>query len=217
MNTITKINNSDLSLIPLHQSIDFADWVVIGLCILTILLSRIINSNYIVALFKSKDFSFSNNKVSLISLLLNYIFTLSLFIKSIIEMNGRLLISPFYTYLILTSILIGITIIKFLTMLSITNIFGGKNNFHTFYHLKFYQITGVVMLPLYIFSYFFNEKSKFYLLSFAFILYVLLIIIREMSAFIIAIKNSVSFLYIILYLCTLEILPLILFIKILVG
>ena len=220
-NYINKVFQTDFYLEPINNSIDWSDWVVLGLCILTLISSRILNFEYLTTFFKKSPDYFSTNKASVLSLVFNFILTSSFFLKQVILApplsfsffkNNNLLI-----YLTLFLSISALIILKFLTLYLLRILFNTKSNYILYYHLKYYQMMGILILPLFLLSYFLSPEIKTYIYGFSFILYCLLLIRRESEIFFTALKQRVSFLYIILYLCTLEILPLILSIKILIG
>ncbi len=220
-NYINRIFQGDLSLTPINHSIDWSDWVVLSLCVITLLISRIFNFEYINTFHKKNPDFYSTNKASVYSLVINFILTASFFLKQVITTfnfsNSFFNNNSTLIYLTLFFTISGIIILKFLTLYTLRILFNTKYSFTIYYHLKYYQIIGLLMLPLFLFTYFIQIEIKSYVFLVAFIIYGLLIIIREVEIFITALKQKISLLYIILYLCTLEILPLILFIKILVG
>jgi hypothetical protein len=77
----------------------------------------------------------------------------------------------------------------------------------------FGQVTGICLLPVIIFiTYFDNSKSIIFIGA---LVIILLCLYRLFKGFVIAFsKSKVSVYYIFLYLCTLEILPLVLLLKI---
>lgn len=220
-NYIDYIFHNDFSLSPIVSSFDWVDWLFFCLSIISLLVSRLINFDFLTTFFNNPPEYFSTNKVSVFSLSINFVLTSSFFLKHIISIN-----TPAYTffnqnsllaYLILFSSISLIILIKFLILYLLRIIFNSKVSFTIYYHLKYYQLIGLLALPLFILTYFVKSDIKIYFFGFAFIIYYLLIILREIEIFLTALKQKVSLLYIILYLCTLEILPLILIIKILIG
>ena len=88
---------------------------------------------------------------------------------------------------------------------------------HHLNHLVYFQIAGIILTPLLIFTYYLPEDySGLIALSLA-ILVAFFIFIREIQSLARAIRSRIAVLYIILYLCTLEILPLVLIIRLFVN
>lgn len=222
-NYINRVFHGDLSLIPIHHSIDWTDWMILSLCVITLLISRLLNFEYLTTFYKKVPDFYSTNKASVVSLLLNFMLISSFFIKQILTANNNKTYFSFLTnnslllYLIIFTVILSVIFIKIVILYFLRVLFNAKVNFTIYFHLKYFQIIGLLILPLFLFSYFIKSEIKIYFFISAFIFYVLLILMREVEIFLAALKQKISLLYIILYLCTLEILPLILFIKILVG
>ncbi len=116
--------------------------------------------------------------------------------------------------IICAAILIKFIIIKIISYLAKTT--DGTHE-HILNHLVFFQLAAIVITPALIFTHFLpTEISEIVHLCLMGII-LLLVFIREIQSFVRAIRIRVSFLYIILYLCTLELLPLILIIKLFVS
>ncbi|MGV6860152.1 MAG: DUF4271 domain-containing protein [Putridiphycobacter sp.] len=211
------INRADLILASAEHSIDWSDWLILSLSLISILISRISNYNYIPVFLNQNQAFFSTNKLSVFTLLVNFIFTASFFIKQITTSFISPEFSPILLYAIIFFSIGAIILLKFLILQVLTFLFDRKTNFSIFYHLKYYQLIGLVIFPIFLLSYFTPEVVKNFIYYSALFIYFGLILYREFRLFLIAIQERISFLYIILYLCTLEILPLILVIKILVG
>ncbi len=119
---------------------------------------------------------------------------------------------------------IGLSVFKNLLIFIIAFVFKRRDYFHIQNHFSFYQIIGVIFVPLFILSYFLGDfvvfnKSITMLETYTFfgLLALIILVIRELKSLFTALTKSISLFYIILYLCTLEILPIILLIKILNG
>jgi len=87
---------------------------------------------------------------------------------------------------------------------------------HWINHLIFFQISGILITPVLCFTHFLSQSVQYRVMLMLAILVGIMIFIREIQSFIRAIRVRVSLLYIILYLCTLEIIPLVVIIKALV-
>lgn len=91
---------------------------------------------------------------------------------------------------------------------------GGQNeNRYTF--LMFYQVTGIVLLPVCILAAFGPEYLHFYTIIFGLLLIGLVYITRLVRGVVIGIDSGSAVMYIFLYLCALELAPLIVGIKLL--
>jgi len=118
-------------------------------------------------------------------------------------------------------ILVGIVVIVFLKYgliktLSFVSQTNEGTSEHWINHLIFFQITGILMTPVLCFTHFSSQTIQYNTIIALAILICAMIVIRELQSFIRAIKLRVSLVYIILYLCTLEIIPLVVIIKALV-
>jgi len=220
-NNIEHISNSTFELESINHGIDWLNWTMVLICVISIIGSRISDYNYIPNLFKLKTNYNSNQihtkKISSLSLLLNYLVILTLFIWQYIIISGKNFIAPLLLFLlILGGIILG-TSLKFLIIYVIDVVFKRKIHFHINLHITYFQISGIILLPFYFLSFFSESgiKSQIYLA--VAVLFSLNLIIRELKSLLTALNNRISLLYIILYLCTLEILPLILAVKILKG
>ncbi|MCB0476522.1 MAG: DUF4271 domain-containing protein [Crocinitomicaceae bacterium] len=77
----------------------------------------------------------------------------------------------------------------------------------------FYQAQGILLLPFTIALIFSSFEQQYYLALIAISVFVLIGVIRTVLSFLYAIRYGFSVLYIFLYLCTLEILPLVVIFK----
>lgn len=220
-NNFKYISDPSFNIESINHQIDWLNWAVVLLCAITIISCRISDYNYIPNLFKQKN-NFNSSQITLkkfssLALLLNYYLIGSLFIWQILIITKSSFISSNLLFAIILGGLIGINIIKFLFISLIDLIFKRKIHFHIKLHISYFQISGLILFPIYVLSFFAPLETKVTTYIIAGILFGLTLIIRELKSLFIALNNRISFLYIILYLCTLEILPLILAIKILKG
>jgi len=231
-NHVKYIHDSNFELMQTHQYFDWFSWSIVLVCLILVIVSRLSNYDYISKLFKRHN-NFNSNanslsKLSSILLIVNYYLVISLFIwQFIIELNVLTLNTYLLFGIVLVS-LVSLSTFKIISIYMIDILFKRKNHFHIRYHLSFTQIIGILALPLYVFSFFLfpNQNLDLFLnvsihkidiYLFVLILFSLTILFREFKSLFTALNNRISLLYIILYLCTLEILPLILAIKILKG
>jgi len=118
-------------------------------------------------------------------------------------------------------ILVGIAVVVFLkygfikTLSHVSQTSEGTNE-HWINHLIFFQITGILMTPVLCFTHFSSQTVQNSTIISLAIFICIMIVVRELQSFIRAIRLRVSLVYIILYLCTLEIIPLVVIIKVLV-
>jgi hypothetical protein len=151
-------------------------------------------------------------------LFISYILAFSLFIFNSYKFYFPISVFPSLNFLIYLKVLIGVIIFYLLKMALFW--FNGyifrASNETSDYVLNLYlfgQITGICLLPVIVITTYF-ENNKIVLYAGAVVI-ILLSIYRLLKGFVIALsKSKVSAYYIFLYLCTLEILPLVLLVKI---
>lgn len=123
---------------------------------------------------------------------------------------------PSWVMLVFSGGLILLFLIKMLVINTIGFIRQEKSGIyeHLLNHFIFFQVSGIILTPLLIFTHY---LSKSYLTSVSIgLLFILFfcIFIRELHSLGRAIQAKVSLFYIILYLCTLELLPLLVGIRV---
>lgn len=79
---------------------------------------------------------------------------------------------------------------------------------HMYNHFIFYQITSIILTVLLIFSHYLPSDYRNMINLTLIILFSMLLLIRELKSLSRGIQANISIFYIILYLCTLEIIPL---------
>ncbi|NOQ71647.1 MAG: DUF4271 domain-containing protein [Crocinitomix sp.] len=85
---------------------------------------------------------------------------------------------------------------------------------HLINHLLFFQIGGILLTPILIFTQYIPTSYREITLIAILILLALIIFIREFQSLTRAMQHKISFFYIIVYLCTLELLPLVVGIRV---
>jgi len=86
------------------------------------------------------------------------------------------------------------------------------------YNILFYvQHMGLVLLPIVLTLTFVDQSSKEIVLYFTYGILLLLYLFRLLKTILIGVRETVPLLYLFLYLCTLEFLPLVVIIKLLIG
>lgn len=118
------------------------------------------------------------------------------------------------TVLLLIGILLGSALFKWVLMwlLSFIIQFRGGIVEHGMNHLIYYQVAGIILTPILILTHFLPVESYQFVAWGSLIIAVLIILVREIQSIGRALKSRVSVLYILLYLCTLELMPLVLII-----
>ena len=206
LNSITHIDYTNLQLIRQNSEINWLNVISLLLCISLIISSKMISSDSISSIIGLKKEKTQTTKgLPSYFLSLNYFIVITLYIWNYyITTNDA---NHLYSLFIIFSIVIGISYIKLLTIYLIGTFFKRKDHFHLKLHLKFYKLLGVLLLPLYVLTYFFTPENLLFAYIFIAILSLLLLITREILSLFAALNNRISLLYIILYLCTLELLP----------
>lgn len=189
-------------------------WTLMAFNLIVFAFIRTLNPGYLRMLFKT---AFSNRQLinniredlnlnGLISILLNLTyFTSTGFIAwrtlhSNIDSHILVLVGALFIGAVIKLIIIQLLIF-------FTNTKIGFQEHHI-NHLLFFQIGGIVLTPILIFTQYLPTGYHEFTLIALLILVGLIIVIREFQSLTRAIQHKISFFYIILYLCTLELLPL---------
>jgi len=231
-NLVKYIHDSNFELIQSQHNFDWFNWSIVLVCIVLVIIARQSNYEYLPKLFKlQNNFNTNTNNLSKLPsflLITNYYLVISLFIWQFLIGLNAFNLNTYLIYGLTLISLISLSISKLIIIYIVDILFKRKNHFHIRYHLSFTQIIGIIVLPFYIFSFFLfpNQNLDLFvnvtigridIYLFVLIIFSLTILYREFKSLFAALNNRISLLYIILYLCTLEILPLILAIKILKG
>ena len=197
-----------------HQTFDLYFWILMGFNLIVFALVRTTNPGYIRNLFVTAIYNRPlNNNLSerlevqhFSSILLNltYFHALApIFLMSYQNSNNHYAI-------FLALILVGLATVKFLFILFLEFILNDRSGLkeHRMNHLIFFQIGGLILTPILIFTHYIPDDYINLMLIILTSIVLLLILIREFQTFIRAIQFRISIFYIILYLCTLEIIPL---------
>lgn len=203
----------------LHYGMDSAFWILIGANLLLIAIARSTNRTYLRSLFVTAVFNrqlLQNSTEelrfgSLASILLTVVyFNCAALIVSLLFLKGF----ESVTYLIVAMIsvlsLLKLGIIKLTAFLTQSS--DGLYE-HQLNHLLYYQIAGVVLTPVLIFTHYLPASYSHSISLILGLLVAFFIFIRELQSLFRAIRARVAVLYIILYLCTLELLPLVVIIQ----
>lgn len=224
VNTFDIINASEEinQAIPIAETFNPFFWILMGFNLLCIAFIRTINPGYLRVLF---DTALNNrhllnnirddlNLRRASSILLNL--TYFNCIAAIISFPGHNF--PQYIILIFSGVFFISALIKLFAMQLISITANARNGImeHTLNHLIFFQVAGVILTPLIIFTHYVSEDYANIVFLALSGLAVLFILVREFQSIIRAIQSKVSIFYIILYLCTLELLPLIVGIRVLI-
>lgn len=200
--------------IPVTDNFNLIFWALIAFNLIAIALVRTLSPGYLKMLFKT---AFSNRQLvnsisddlnlnTLTSILLNmtYFTSVGIIVWKALNANVNSLILILVGALFVGALL-KLIVIQLLIFFTSTKI--GLQDHHI-NHLLFFQIGGVILTPILIFTQYLPAGYHEYTLIAILILVGLIVIIREFQSLTRAIKYKISFFYIILYLCTLELLPL---------
>jgi hypothetical protein len=167
LNSITHINHTDFELIRLNSVINWLNIIALLICVSLIISSKIISSNSISSIIGlRKEKAQTSKGLPSYILSLNYFIVISLYVWNYYKTISDTYFS--YSFFLIFVSIIGISFIKHLTIYLIDTLFKRKNHFHLKLHFQFYQQLGVVLLPLYVLTYFFEPKNL--LLSYFYIL-----------------------------------------------
>lgn len=144
------------------------------------------------------------------SLFFVYVFTISLFLYFVTTHLNPGLLSPSLYPLLLLGVFIAYTIkFSFNSILAFLFSYSNMVPSYSFNVLLYNYVLGIVLIPALALVYF-SDFQSWIILKYVIIPIILItLLIRFIRFFAIGISNNVSFLYIILYICTLEILPLV--------
>lgn len=157
------------------------------------------------------------------NLLLNlvYLFTSSLFIYQILTTKNLVENSKIELVNYIVVVLwIGLFYVVKLIGNSILNIFFDTKEISMEYVYNtslFNNVIGVILLPILFLNNFTNLQNSIFYQKFSLGLIFIVLLFRTMRYIKLGLKKNISVLHIILYLCTLEILPLIVIIKFFIG
>ncbi|MFK8046607.1 MAG: DUF4271 domain-containing protein [Crocinitomicaceae bacterium] len=187
-------------------------WVLVLLGTGSIILARIIKSSYINGLFQyTKNYNqqlFSLNSLSTPFLIFNYLIALSLSIYLFIDSKEQNLAEETVIYVFIT--ILTYYILKIGIQYFLANWFQRKELFAVKNAFRSYQIVGLIILPICTLSIYQTSGTKLYISYFIFSIVILSLLFVWYFSLKDSIQYKISLFYIFLYLCTLEILPLLL-------
>jgi len=211
-NTINHITPSNFELLKVNSELNWLNITVILFCILLIIISKSISSKSIASIISLNKNNPLQPKGTITYLLsLNYFIVVTLYIWNYYALTS--IDFNYNSFFIILISVIGISLLKLTVIYLIDILFKRNNHFHITLHIQFYKLQGIILLLLYILTYFFDNQTLTTTYLFILIFTIILIIIREIKSLFTALNNRISLLYLILYLCTLELLPIALIIK----
>ncbi|MBK7127902.1 MAG: DUF4271 domain-containing protein [Crocinitomicaceae bacterium] len=207
---------------PLKESFNWVFWSMIFFNLVAFAYVKMRHPGYIPVLFRtgfynrqlyqnmSEDLKLSSFASYL--LMLAYQFTLALMLYVFIKIQN-----PTFVFILLGALILMNTI-KFLFMrfvAVISQVQQGVSE-HRLNHFVYGQIATFMLTPIMASVEFLQADVQFITYQILAIVVILLILTREFQSFVRAAKQRVPIFYIILYLCTLELIPLIVLIRVLV-
>jgi hypothetical protein len=189
-------------------------WILMSLNLVLIAISKTLNQNYFGVLLSTAVMNRQLLQKTQEELRLNSASSLLLtftYFNCVAVLSAFLLSNGYGMFaLIISGVLIGGVLIKWLVMWFVSFIGESRSGIaeHGMNHLVYYQVGGLILTPILILCHFFPEHTYHYVALVCLVFIGLLILVREFQSMARALKARVGVLYIILYLCTLEILPL---------
>lgn len=112
----------------------------------------------------------------------------------------------------------GVIVVKFALIYMLGFLFETNDGLaeHRLNHLVYFQIIAVLLTPVLCLTYFSSDVLKFEMAWIQLGFIGLMIFFRDLQTFIRVLRLRISMIYIILYLCTLELIPLVVLIKVLI-
>ena len=200
--------------VPVDHSFDVFFWILMGFNLVVFALVKTTNPGYIRNLFVTALYNRPlNNNLSerlaiqhYSSILLNLTYFHALAPILLMGVHN----SKDRHHFFLALILVGLAVIKMVIIVFLEFILNDKRGLqeHRMNHLIFFQIGGLVLTPILIFTHYISDDYVNLMLIILASIVILLVLIREIQTIIRAIQFRISVFYIILYLCTLEIIPL---------
>ena len=222
----TSLSHDNINIQPAKRDVISNDWLLglfifISLLFLwvkifynkyfNLLLGSLLSYQISLKLFREK--SIMTRRVSFV---LNFIYSivLAVFILRILEFYGIKIFkfNTFETLLLLINLIIIISVIRIFILNLVGIVFNSAQIFNEYIHNNYVinKNLGLFLFPLLIMQVYINEKIKIIFIITGILLIIISYIIRLYRGFQIIIKKDIFLFYLILYLCTLEILPVLL-------
>jgi hypothetical protein len=167
-----------------------------------------------------RDQGIFSKRVGLV-LNINFLFIGGLFIYLVLtHFNiNPLSLKPFYAYILYTSVLTILLLIRYILTTLTGYIFNQQVYFREYlYHiLIIYKNLGIFFIPIVFCIAYIQENLRIYVIICALVLIALAYLFRFIKGFQLIIKKDVLIFYLILYLCILEILPVLFYYKFFSG
>ncbi|MEX1000773.1 MAG: DUF4271 domain-containing protein [Crocinitomicaceae bacterium] len=202
--------------VPILRDRELVFWILMICNLLFIAIARTVRPHYLSALFftaiiNRQLIQKSQEELKLLSFssaILSCTYFINLGVLISYGINGDY---GFFTLKII-GLIAAIVCAKWMMMWFLSFVTENKAGIlqHGLNHLVFFQVGGIILTPIIILSHFLSYQWQSPILLATLIFVGFLIVLREFQSIARAIKARISLLYIILYLCTLELLPLVL-------
>ena len=197
-------------------------WTLIAFNFIAIAYIKSMNPTYLGTLFRTGLYNrqlYQNpqedlrlNSAGSVVLTVTYFNCIALIISSFVA--GSAVYLP-VLILVVAGIIVLIKFVAIRTLGILTETKDGLTE-HWLNHLIYFQLSGLILTPLLFFTHFLPQTIQPKIMIAMAVLVAVMILAREVQSFIRAIRLRLSLVYIILYLCTLELIPLVVTIKALV-
>lgn len=206
--------------VPIEDGFHPVFWSVMAFNLIVFALVRSLNPGYLQTLFGT---AFNNrqlvnnirenlnlNRPTSILLNLTYFTSLAAIIWRLMKTNQD------YFILVFLAAIIVLSFIKLILIRTVSFLINVKIGLyeHILNHLIFFQIAGIILTPILIFTHYVPASYVNSVLIFLLFIVALFVITREIQSLARAVQYKISIFYIILYLCTLELLPLVVGIRV---
>lgn len=200
--------------IPITETFNPVLWCLILVNIMIFAFVRTVNPGYLRVLFSTaiNNRQLVNNiredlnlmRLSAILLNLTYFNALAIILWKAMDSKANVFI------LILAALLLFLALLKLIVIRVIAFLLNSKSALqeHILNHLIYFQIAGIILTPILLFTHYVPERYVNLTLTILLSLTGLFLVLREFQSLIRALQYKISIFYIILYLCTLELLPL---------
>lgn len=205
----------------LDNGIQWIFWMLMTFNLVAIAFLRAAHPGYITVLFKTGIYNrqlYQNvqeelrlNSSGSVLLTLGYFNCFAIIATSLIPS-----VSTSFTWIMIL-VAAGIFITKFLLMRTLGFITETREGLteHWINHLIYFQIIALILTPVLCLTHFMAQTIQKDLAMGMVIFMISLIFVREIQSFMRAIRQRIAIVYIILYLCTLELIPVIILIRVL--
>lgn len=204
------------------SNFDWIFWTLIGFNFIAIAFVRTVNTTYLSALFRTSIYNrqlYQNTQEDLrLNSVGSIVLTLAYFnCVALIGSNFLINAKNYFPFIALVGICL-IILFKYLAIKILGVLTETKDGLteHWMNHLVYFQISGLFLTPILFFTHFLPQTFQPQIMLGLAALVLVMIVVREVQSFIRAIRLRLSLVYIILYLCTLELIPLVVTIKALV-